>query len=174
MKKEITLDIVCAVVELLNQGASVKRTASEIGISEATVGRIKRKEGRYKFLVEDCNEKEEKEPEIKEEKVPEEDSKEPRRMTADEIQKKIENLTGDILINDLSVILSKYMSPLLIKFSVDNFVLDDKFKDLITIQMVDKIKESKNVNFYSQSLSILVMGILSRLFPEDVVQKLMS
>jgi len=158
-KVTVTKDLACRIYNLIQNGASKKDILETFGISDATYGRIKNRRGRYSDLLMDCEDT--KETDVKE-STPEEKG-----------LVKVRSMNEEIFLNDVTGVLLKYMNPVLVKFCIDNYILDEKIKDMVLVEMVAKIKEADSIEFYAQSLQTVVIGILIQLFPEDVVNKIL-
>jgi len=174
-KVTVTKDLACRIYNLIQNGASKKDILETFGISDATYGRIKNRRGRYSDLLMDCEDTEvtdAKETSVNDSaEATEAEAKEP--TPEEKGLAKVRSMNEEIFLNDVTGVLLKYMNPVLVKFCIDNYILDEKIKDMVLVEMVAKIKEADSIEFYAQALQTVVIGILIQLFPEDVVNKIL-
>jgi len=165
-----------------NQSTPIKVIAKNFGVSEATVSRIKRQEGRYKNIILNYiseqlvkKRKSKKTKEIPTKKSTEElpQKKVSKEAIKDAFEAKIKILNYDIFVGDIIAVLQTTYTPIMIKIILDNFIEPEPYKELV-LKTIEEIKKVKTKDFYTKALKTFITGIYVRTLSENALKKIYS
>jgi len=148
------------IYEIYNSKENIHDIAKKYNVSESTVRRIKKLE--YKKYAEAIarisGKKIKKVEEIKKE------NKENKEIEFKEINK-------DQFAGILFGILTKYVQPEIAKFIIDNYIMSEKVENLIN-GLINKINETKDINFYKESLVTMTTLLLQKILQPKYLLKI--